>query len=154
MRRNPNPAITPEMYRHFAIVTVAITGLMAFFANGENQQAAAAAANRGEHRAMPQAAASKPQLEIDPDTSVGTWGEDEGTSIVHPAIGSYASGAAPALNPFGLNRGHRTSAAPSALGDQDSDESGSEEAPEAPSASQIAAAAAASRLRSGARGND
>jgi hypothetical protein len=138
------------MYRHFAILTVAITGLMAFFANGESQKAVAAAADTGEHRAV----ASKPQLEIDPDTDVGTWGNDEGNSAGHPASGFYAGGAAPALNPFGLNRGHRTSAAPSALGDQDSHVAGREQAPEAPSESQIAAAAAASRLRSGARGND
>jgi hypothetical protein len=142
------------MYRHFAILTVAITGLTAFFANGENQQAVAAAADSGEHRTMPQTVASKPQLEIDPDTDVGTWGNDEGDSVEQPAIGSYAGGTAPALNPFGLKRGHRASAAPAALGDQDGDEPASEGAPEAPSASQIAAAAAASRLRSGARGND
>ena len=142
------------MYRHFAILTVAITGLMAFFANGENQQAVAAAADPGEHRAAPPAVASKPQLEIDPDTDVGTWGNDEGNSVGQPAIGSYAGGAAPALSPFGPNRSRRVSAPPSALDDQDGDETGSEEAPEVPSASQITAAAAASRLRSGARGND
>jgi hypothetical protein len=138
------------MYRHFAILTVAITALMAFFANGENQKAVAAAADPGEQRAMPHAVASKPQPEIDPDPDIGTWGDDGDNLVGQPTIGSYAGAAVPAFNPFGLNRNRQTSAAPSALDEQDGDESESE----APTASQIAAAAAASRLRSGARGND
>lgn len=42
MRRSATPAIPPSMYRHFAIVTVAITAGLAMFADGENREAQAA----------------------------------------------------------------------------------------------------------------
>ena len=42
MVRSLTPAIPPKMYRHFAIVTVALTAAIALFANGENREAVAA----------------------------------------------------------------------------------------------------------------
>ena len=39
MRRAITPAIPPRLYRHFALVTVATTAMLAFFADGENRQA-------------------------------------------------------------------------------------------------------------------
>ena len=38
MRRAVTPAIPPSMYRHFAIVTVALTMGLAMFADGENRE--------------------------------------------------------------------------------------------------------------------
>jgi len=37
------PLTTPQMYRHFAAVTLAVTGLLAMFAQGEQQKVAVAA---------------------------------------------------------------------------------------------------------------
>ena len=42
MRRPVTPTVPPSMYRHFAIVTLAVTAGLAMFADGENQQAQAA----------------------------------------------------------------------------------------------------------------
>ncbi|HYD25543.1 MAG TPA: hypothetical protein VEB68_12175 [Croceibacterium sp.] len=39
MRRAVAPAIPPKLYRHFAIVTVALTTGLAMFADGENREA-------------------------------------------------------------------------------------------------------------------
>lgn len=40
MARVHTPAIPARMYRHFAVVTLALTAMLAFFADGENRQAA------------------------------------------------------------------------------------------------------------------
>jgi hypothetical protein len=42
MRRAVTPAIPPSAYRHFAIVTLALTVGLAMFADGENREAQAA----------------------------------------------------------------------------------------------------------------
>src|SRR6188768_1544520 len=42
MARSLPSAIPPKMYRHFALLTVALTGIIGMFADGENRQAAAA----------------------------------------------------------------------------------------------------------------
>jgi hypothetical protein len=42
MRRAATPAIPQKMYRHFALVTVLLTAVMAMFASGENRNAATA----------------------------------------------------------------------------------------------------------------
>ena len=38
MARAPAPTLSPQMFRHFAVVTVVITGLIAMFADGENRE--------------------------------------------------------------------------------------------------------------------
>ncbi|MBV1916608.1 MAG: hypothetical protein KUG65_00875 [Sphingomonadaceae bacterium] len=38
-RPKPVIPVTPKMYRHFAMITLAITGCLAMFADGENRQA-------------------------------------------------------------------------------------------------------------------
>ena len=48
MRRAVTPAIPPSMYRHFAIVTLALTTGLAMFAQGENREAQAAQAPRAQ----------------------------------------------------------------------------------------------------------
>jgi hypothetical protein len=87
------------MYRHFAVLTLSLTGLVAFFANGENQDAAAQAA-------PPPAAApvkapeAKPQPEAEPaDSDVGSWGPD--IEIEHAANSvAYDGGWTPDLGPW------------------------------------------------------
>jgi hypothetical protein len=138
------------MYRHFATVTVAITALLAFFANGESHQAVAA--NAGEQGAMPQPAAPKPRLEIHRETNVGSWADDEGEVMGQPTIGAYSS-PAPRPNPFALD-GAGVSSGSSAPDGETGGAEQTEQAAAAPTASQIAAATAASRLRSGTRGID
>ena len=46
MRPSLTPAVPPSMYRHFAVVTVLLTAILAMFAEGENRQAQAAPAAR------------------------------------------------------------------------------------------------------------
>ena len=143
------------MYRHFAILTVAMTALLAFFANGENQKAVAAA-SASEQPATPKAPVSK-RIEVETETAeTGSWGSDDSDGLGQPTMGSGAGVGAWASNPFGLARDHRspTDSDKTLLRREDGDEAETDEAPEAPTAAQIAAAAAASRLRSGARGND
>ena len=41
MAKISTPALTPKMYRHFAVVTVVFTLLLAIFSSGENRQAIA-----------------------------------------------------------------------------------------------------------------
>jgi hypothetical protein len=77
MRRTVTPAIPPSMYRHFAIVTLALTTGLAMFAQGENREAQAA------HVARPQPA--KPAApavlataspSAASQVSPGAWGSD------------------------------------------------------------------------------
>jgi hypothetical protein len=142
MRRNPTPPITPQLYRRFAAATVAIAALLAFFANGENQEAVAAASAAG-RPATRQPAVEKLRLEIPPDAYAGSWDDDEGDDM-----GQQQS------NLVGAGRGGGAAIGPSLLDGEGGDEEQGEAVPDAPTPSQIAAATAASRLRSGARGID
>lgn len=157
MRHNPTPTITPQMYRHFAMLTVALTALLAFFADGESRQTAAAASTI-QHQAESSRAPSKPRLEMKADVGPGIWGSDDGDDFGQPMTRISANAGAWASNPFGLNRDHRAPPGDDwrSHGNEGSDDATPESvsAAAAPSASEIAAAAAASRLRSGAHGND
>lgn len=149
MRRTANPAITPQMYRHFATVTVVLTLAVAFFANGENEQASAA-----------QAAASRPPAEerlakpekptfhramTDARVDGGVWGSDDNEGFGQPTMEVPSSGSEWMSRPI--------DAMP---GDDEEAGDGAEKAgaPPTPTAEQIAAAEAASRLRSGSAGRD
>ena len=150
MRRNTTPAITSQMYRHFAVVTVSITALLAFFANGQSQQAAAANAPVSQTSRTPLADAPKPKIVVESDS--GSWGSDDGDSAASGAVASFDEGLP---NPFNLTKSRNRLAGknPDAAEDQDRDdavaEPGPAPAPASPSDDQVAAAAAASRLRSG-----
>jgi hypothetical protein len=136
MRRAPRPAITAQMYRHFATMTVAMTALIAFFANGEKQTVVAA-----ETTASRPAPAKKPALPPPPSPASddgGRWGSDDGGDFGHP----MASWAAPTLVPAVAKLADGDEDDPDAAGDTDT-------AFPVPTAAQIAAADAASRQRSG-----
>jgi len=83
MRRNPQPAITSKMYRHFATMTVAITALIALFASGEQQDAVAAEAapqqvQQADATPKPSdAKAREKREEQEAQEDTGTWGSDE-----------------------------------------------------------------------------
>lgn len=51
MAKISTPAVNQKVYRHFAIITVVVTLLVAVFANGENRQAVAAAVAERQHAA-------------------------------------------------------------------------------------------------------
>jgi len=103
MARAQAPTLSPQMFRHFAVITVVITGLLAMFADGESREVI---------RAQAQAAAqksSKPAERTDlgggnrtlikgsPDQSRG-WGPDEGAPSAPRRTGrrrSNAWGASP-----------------------------------------------------------
>jgi len=150
MRRAPSPAITAQMYRHFATMTVALTALIAFFANGEKQTAVAAERTAAQPAGLSTRPAPPPS-EASDDT--GGWGSDDGGDVGHPA-GSWFS------NPFAANGNGALAVAPAVprlQDDQDDDPNApvdKADAPSAPSEAEIAAATAASRLRSGAAGGD
>jgi hypothetical protein len=153
MRRAPRPAITAQMYRHFATMTVALTALIAFFANGEKQTAVAAppVASRPATPAKP---APPPQSDVSDDA--GSWGSDEGGDFGHPTSGTYSGAGSWFSNPFGANGNNPALAGPPAVPglDNPDDPDAPANAPSPPSTAEIAAATAASKLRSGAAGND
>ena len=64
------------IYQHFAIVTVAITALLALFADGENREAVQVAVERDQARFA--RAAEEPELALSPELeeSFGGFGED------------------------------------------------------------------------------
>jgi hypothetical protein len=125
------------MYRHFATMTVAMTALVAFFANGEKQTAVAAPATASQ----PALAKKKPALHGQPNQVAddgGSWGSEDGGDFGHPMNSWFA----PTLAP---------TAAKLADGDEDDPDAAGDTAAAlpTPSAAQIAAADAASRQRSG-----
>jgi hypothetical protein len=154
MRRNPTPAITPQLYRHFATVTIILTAATAFFANGEKDQAAAADASQSRAAARAHLIqAPKPAFKVSSgaeDESAGTWGSDENDGFGRPTMQNPANSA---WTSQPLARGRDD-----ALRREGSDDSEvpSKAAPETvgPTAAQIAAATAASRLRSGSASSD
>jgi hypothetical protein len=158
MRRAPNPAITAQMYRHFATMTVALTALVAFFASGEKRTAVAAQPVATRPATPAPAPAPPPQSDDSDDT--GSWGSDDGGDFGHPTAAAYSSAGSWFSNPFGGD-GNRPALAgapvvPGLDGDEDDSNATGEkaQAPAPPSAADIAAATAASKLRSGAAGND
>ena len=80
MARAYTPAITPQMFRHFAVLTVAVTAVVAFFAQGENRQAVT---EQVAQRQPPAAEADSPAeaappklARNNPAADAGAWGED------------------------------------------------------------------------------
>jgi hypothetical protein len=149
MRRAANPAITAQMYRHFATMTVAITALIAFFANGEKQTAVAAQPVA----ALPAPAAKRPAPPpSDVADNAGSWGSDDSGDFGQPTSPTYSNAGSWFSSPFGANGGNRAGAAPLKGLDTDPDDPNAPppDAPAPPSAADIAAATAASKLRSGA----
>jgi hypothetical protein len=134
------------MYRHFATMTVAFTALIAFFANGEKETAVAAQASVSQ----PAPVNKKPALHApvgQTSDDGGRWGSDDGGDFGHPtaawfSAASGADGVAATLAPAVANLDD---------GDGDDPDAASDAAAALPppSAAQIAAAQAASRLRSG-----
>ena len=153
MRRAPNPSITPQMYRHFAVVTVILTATMALFASGENDQAAAANAAKvaaaHERPAKPPEPAFKQAESTADDT--GTWGSDDGGSFGGPTMAAPSSGGSQWLPPPLAGIGNVQQPIGKA-GAADDPEDEADDA--APTAAEIAAAQAASRLRAGAGRGD
>ena len=86
-RTAPPPAVNSRMYRHFAVITVAVTGLLAMFAHGENGEAAQAALAKRqqanvEAKKESHANAGKQGMLAanfkDNRATVGSWGSDTG----------------------------------------------------------------------------
>lgn len=76
---------TTRMYRHFAVVTVVVTGLLAVFAEGEKAELHAATV---EHRDLPAEAADVvPARPATVRAPGGVWGSDA-TSFAASAAGS------------------------------------------------------------------
>lgn len=146
MRRAQTSTITSQMYRHFATVTIILTVAVAFFANGEDEQASAAqaAANAA---AMHKAAAAPVQPTLRDATGDGNaWDIDDGDSDDGQAIDALS----PDSQPLPPPRVGIADASPSA----DNGDAAEAAGPTIPTAAQIAAAEAASRLRSGSAGDE
>lgn len=154
MRRTPTPAITAQMYRHFAVWTVAITTLLAFFANGENQKAVAAIPEMAEQSATPPAKKAEAHFEHDTLDDSGSWGSDD-VAFGQPTLEAPVEGGSWLPNPFGLNRLNRPKPGDDqTLMESDEEAADSSQAAAAPTSAAIAAAAEASRLRSGSVGRE
>lgn len=149
MRRHSTPAITPRMYRHFAAMTLALTALLAFFANGENHQAIAAAAEAEAGPPPPQAARATPTPESEPEADSGSWGGETDVTFGQPMMRASARFGGWAAGSFDPRRAGPED--PTIADDEEADRAPEDESA-APSAAQIAAVAEASRLRSGSRG--
>ena len=77
MRRSLAPVVPPSMYRHFAVVTVLLTAILAMFAEGEDlqAQAAPAAAVPADTPAAPRIVASHLAPQPPPE-----WWEEDSSS--------------------------------------------------------------------------
>jgi len=161
MRRTAAPAITAQMYKHFATLTVAFTALVAVFANGEKQQAAAAetAVSRPHETQLQSHAKSKPTPVNEGGEDTGSWGDDETEGFGQPTVRASAQESW-FSSPFGSTLERRVGLGdyPTLQDSEDGDETpslhGAAADPAVPTAAEIAAAAAASRQRSGASGSD
>lgn len=148
--------MTAQMYRHFATVTVAITALVAFFANGEKQQALAARRPAIRSQTMQPEVPSRhlQQWQNEDAVDPATWGSDDG-SFGQPMIvaSDDRSGFSRPIPPNSEPRSNAQNEAPP-TDPGNSDELVGSGSPPSPTASQVAAVAAASRSRSGASGRD
>jgi hypothetical protein len=61
MAKISTPAVKPEMYRHFAVLTVAITLVLMIFSDGENREAIAAEVEAQQDADAAKLAASQPK---------------------------------------------------------------------------------------------
>jgi hypothetical protein len=82
MAKPLTPAIPAKVYRHFAVVTLLLTLTVAFFADGENREAAAAqlAEKRQETKLRKESYArfGAPKLGAQQPATVGRFSEDDG----------------------------------------------------------------------------
>ncbi len=144
MRRTRTPAITSQMYRHFAVVTVLLSATVALLANGGDEQAAASREAEQIRPTRPE----KPHLvqaKASPSGDSGTWGSDDSDGFGQPTMGSS------------FNSSRTPSSPTEKLGPEDradGDQGDAEAATAGPTLAQIAAAEAASRLRSGSAAGD
>jgi len=151
MRRTPDPALSPRMYKHFAIVTVALTAAMALFANGQSEQAAAAGA--AGHRAVESKPVKVPQPTFRRASSnTGSWGSDNSAGFGNPTMATPSSGSAGLPPPLAGISGVVQPADGDEAGADDRDAPALLPAAAPPTSDDIAAAIAASRLRSEAGG--
>jgi hypothetical protein len=147
MRRTSEPTLSPRMYKQFALLTVALTGAMALFANGADEQASAASV--AEHGLVERNSVKAPNPTFRrTGNRTSLWARDDSAEFGSPTM------AAPSSGPTGLPpplAGMPDVAQPA--GDDTADADG-RDAPAAarPTTDDIAAAIAASRLRSDAGG--
>lgn len=101
MARVRQPAVQLKMYRHFAVVTVALTGTIAFFAEGERGRADGASPVAQTSEEMPVAATGQ-SAAIAPAAETA-WADDSGgfdfdSSFGAPMAPSTASSYLPSLD--------------------------------------------------------
>ena len=112
MRRTHTPAIPPQLYRHFAIVTIVLTLALAMFAEGENGEAARALATQ--QQAQVPRTPTPPKLVVASsapqpagDSGGGGWDLDFGSPMeqlrdggvnANPASGGYSVNLSPGLS--------------------------------------------------------
>ena len=99
-RYRKQPAST-RMYRHFAVITVAVTGLLALFAEGEKAEAVARKPD-AQHRqeTVPGQSEAKAATQPTVQQPGGIWGDD-GAAFAGPSFQSTASSWWPELSSRG-----------------------------------------------------
>ena len=106
-RYRKHPAST-RMYRHFAVVTLAVTGLLALFAEGENAKAVSRQSPERDAKLEAQAV-EEPNNSPEPMVQQpgGVWGDDGGTfgdaTLGGPGFRSAASSWWPQLSTRGYS---------------------------------------------------
>jgi hypothetical protein len=96
--RRATPAIPPKMYRHFAVVTILLTAVLALFADGENGEAARALV--AQQAANPPPAGPPRLVQKAPVSAWSSDGDDSGFEFGSPMenlVGSDGGGIFPDL---------------------------------------------------------
>jgi hypothetical protein len=99
--------IDPKMYRHFAVITVAISTIVAVFADGDAQEAMA----QGQLHAQKQAAANRTKKaelidnRSDEKKTAGRWGSASTGNYGAPMDGSASAGGNSSVIPAGMTIG-------------------------------------------------
>lgn len=78
-RFKKQPAST-QIYRHFAVVTVMLTGLLVLFADGENAKAVAQRVEQQKQHKQQAQAEEKQAVPTPPQQPGGVWGNSGGSS--------------------------------------------------------------------------
>lgn len=155
MRRASNPAVSPQLYKQFATVTVVLTLAVAFFANSDNDQAAAASTVQPSAPRDQAALVAQPSFRMPAGETAepSPWEGDDSTDFDQPVAAPSSSGSSlpPALAGISGVPGtaNPETAVATVAGGPSATISQS-----APTPAQIAAAEAASRLRSQASGSE
>lgn len=105
MAKIAKPQVPHKVYRHFAVITVAVTALLALFASGENRHAVAEQIEQREREAELQRISAErtrpPQLARRENTSQSRFDGGDMEEFGRPMQNMGSSGGSSSINPSG-----------------------------------------------------